>query len=153
MITKFTAANKPAYIIQDVILDDRSTNQQVIGHFLPDRSDSVREGDFIEETEDGKIRLIRFSDYNVNDIIKDEIREKIGKDAMRAIIKAIRTQVGVASDRITLGKLLTTVFMLLGDGFIQDARDMANAEPTTAVFTAPRKAFVLSEIDKAVAMI
>lgn len=86
---------------------------------------------------------------DMTEIILDQKRELIGKDAMRSLIKAIRTQVTNTSDRIVLAKLLTPVFMLLGDGFIQDARDIANAEATTTVYTAGRKAFVLGEIDKA----
>jgi hypothetical protein len=90
---------------------------------------------------------------DMTDVILDERKELIGKAAMRSIIKAIRGLSATSSDKITLMKLLTTVLMLLGDGAIQDARDMANAEPTTTVFTASRKSFVISEIDKALAQI
>jgi hypothetical protein len=86
-------------------------------------------------------------------VILDERKELIGKAAMRSIIKAIRGLSATSADKITLMKLLTTVLMLLGDGAIQDARDMANAEPTTTVFTASRKSFVVSEIDNALAQI
>lgn len=103
--------------------------------------------------ENGRIKIILSSDLQTAGELQDSIRDKVGKDVMRVIIKAIRTQVTDSGDRITIAKLLTTVFTLLGDGFIQDARDMASAEPTTTVFTSARKTFILSEIDKGLAII
>lgn len=89
---------------------------------------------------------------DMTEIINEQIREIIGKDATRTLIKAIRTNITNGADKITVVKLLTPVLMFLSDGFIQDARDMANSEPTTSVFTTARKNFVLSEIDKALVL-
>lgn len=112
----------------------------------------AKNGDLITIS-NGRIRILLSEDFIRDSEERDAVLEKIGKDCMRVIIKAIRTQVPNGADRITIVKLLNPVFTLLGDGFIQDARDMANAEATTAVFTTARKNFVLSEIDKALLII
>jgi hypothetical protein len=154
MIIKLAANNLPSYVEQ--VEASPGVTGYVI-YFPSGSSDTMSIGDFIIENSPTDIRLIRRTEYDSNSAIKAEIAEQVGRATNRNIIALIRALLTSGSpisnaDKLIIAEYLCTVFVFLGDGFIQDARDIAS-KGTTTVYTASRRTAVLAEIDKALLFI
>jgi hypothetical protein len=150
MIIKLTADNVPSYV---QLVEIGPGTMGYIINFPDGSSDHIAIGDYIIEDSPTNIRVIRIAEYNASQTLRDDIAEDIGRATSRTLTKAIRGLSTNGSERITLAEYLCTVFVFLGDGQILDARDMASGKPLTSAYTASRKTFVVTEIEKALALI
>lgn len=150
MVIKLAANNVPSYVSQVEIAPGV---QGYVISFPDGSSDTISIGDFIIESSPTSIRKVSRAEYDTNDTVRAEIAETVGRATNKALIVGIRSAPITGAQKITLSEYLCTVFVFLGDGFIQDAHDIANGKALTAIYTQARKDFVVGEAVKALAIV
>lgn len=153
MIIKFNPASKPSYVDQDFLIDD-PTHGQIIGYRMHINGNDVRinTGDFIR-VEGTEYIIITSSEYTASDFVKNEVHELIGKDVVRDLYRTLRAQSLTQAQEGDLLSRVFPVFAALGDGFINGARVMANNLTVAGQLTLPRKTYLLTKIDEAIAIL
>lgn len=149
MIIKLTAQNVPSYV---ELRDIAPGVQGYIITFPDGSSDQIALGDYIIDDGPNSVRMVRVAEYSVNQTIQNEIMEQVGRASVRTLTDALFALVQ-QSEQVAVFETVGAILGLLGAGIIVKARTLANLKPTSTAYTAARKTFLLSEIDKAVAII
>lgn len=144
---KFNTSNIPSFVTQDFLLDDKETKEQVIGYLIQTDNGSFRieEGDYIEENS-GKYTVYKASEYASNDIIKDLVRERMGKRLVSELHKYIDELNLTDVQELDLTTRLLPVIVYLGDGLIARAKKILTAMTAAGQLTG-RKNAIMAKID------
>jgi hypothetical protein len=155
-VIKFDPNNKPEFVRQDFLLDDRATNTQIIGYWIiigKNEDDVLIEsGDYI--IRDNNINeVVKLADYNLSSATKQYVRDKIGRAVIEELFKTLIDQnLSQADEADITNRLLSTVVALML-GNLRGARTLANNTATGGALTAQRKTFVLNTIDAAILLL
>lgn len=146
-----SAAPDPIVRVADFFNDGTT---QVVGNWITIRNGNdvkLQDGDFIVVGDDGQADHYPAATYAASAIIKNLVNEMIGKELVRDLFQTLKAQNLTDAQE---GDLLNRIYPVLGclaDGFIRGSRVMCNAIPTGGQFTAPRKTYLLNQIDAAIA--
>lgn len=149
MIVKFDSSSVPAYVIQDFLIDDKVTLQQVIGYrVFIDGDIRIEHGDFLEVDGQTVKRVIKSAVYASDPKTKQEIKEYIGKECLREIWKALDPLSNAVKASILNTISATLVSLLAGE--VQVAKIIATGTATTVDFTNGRKNGLIALIDESI---
>jgi hypothetical protein len=151
MIIKFNSASPPEYVEQGFLLDDKVTQQQIIGHWITctDGYILIENGDYIIENTFGLPQLVKASVYNANTVIKQFINETIGKQLVKDLFQTLQGQNLTNTEEADIISRVQITLTCLLTGFIRGARIVCNNTATGGSFTAARKTYMLGQIDAA----
>lgn len=151
---RFNSNSIPPYVIVDKLTDDPHPSGLTFGYWVKTKTGDERidNGDFLHES-DGLVRVIKYSEYTANQIIKDEVREIVGKNTMRSLFKLLDTLALTDVQEQDLVMRVTPTLVCLGDGFIHRAKKVISSTAIAGQLTLARRNAIISEIDSAIAII
>jgi hypothetical protein len=151
MILKFDPSNKPAFIHQDYLLDDKETGQQVIGYYFIDPSKGyirIAAGDFILINED-KVKLISKSEYYADPLLQVDVDKAFTRQLADKYYALAKQQPFDPDRSLAQDALLAGLEKWANRGSVSMLRYLIyNTAADPALFPAELKTSFLSEIDQ-----
>lgn len=151
---RFNSSNVPSYVIVDKLTDDPHPSGLTFGYWVKTKTgdERIENGDFLHESE-GIVRVVKYADYSANQILKDEVREIVGKNTMRNLFKLLDTLGLTDVQEQDLVLRVTPTLVCLGDGFIHRAKKVISNTTVAGQLTTARRNAIIVEIDSAIAII
>jgi hypothetical protein len=151
MILKFNPSNKPAFIHQDYLLDDKETGQQVIGYYFIDPSKGyirISAGDFMLINED-KVKIISKAEYDANTHLQVEMDKAFTQQLADKYYALAKEQPFDPDRSLAQDALLAGLEKWANRGSVSMLRHLiANTTPDPNLFPEALKNSFITEIDE-----